>query len=91
MNLHGLLPLSLEALHDAVRRRIVAIVVVVCILSVMMLDSCTSCSAGTINVNGEERSLEAIGGGAGLVTLVLLLHWMVVLAGVRRGGGVSWT
>ena len=32
------LPLALEAVNDAIRRRIVGVIVVVCILSVMVLD-----------------------------------------------------
>ena len=50
--LRGFGPLSLEALADALRRRIALAVAFAAVLSVVMLESCTSCSP-SINVNGE--------------------------------------
>lgn len=70
-----------EAIRDAVRRRIVAGVVIVCVLSVMMLDTCTSCG-GEVMINGEMRSVADIQGGLGGLTIVVLGLWVVVLAGV---------
>ena len=75
-------PLVLEAIRDAVRRRIVAVIVVVCVLSVMMLDSCTACSTGEVMVNGELRQVASLQGGLGALTIVVLGLWIVVLAGV---------
>ena len=41
--MNGLWVLTLESIQDAIRRRLVVVLAVVCILSVMVLDSCTGC------------------------------------------------
>ncbi len=73
--------LAAEALLDAVRRRIAGAILVVCLLSVIVLDSCTGC-APRINVNGEVRELTELAGAAGIATFALLSLWIVTLAGV---------
>ena len=79
----GLGPLILEAVHDAVRRRLAYVVAAVCLLSVLVLDSCTAMLPSTLEVNGEPVDVgSAVASGAGLVTFVVLGLWVITLAGV---------
>jgi hypothetical protein len=73
--------LAREALADALRRRIAAAVAVAALVSVAMLDSCTSC-APSVTVDGEVRELTELAGAAGLGTFVMLGLWVIALAGV---------
>jgi ABC-type transport system involved in multi-copper enzyme maturation permease subunit len=73
--------LAREALADALRRRIAAAVAVAALVSVAMLDSCTSC-APSITVDGEVREIAELAGAAGLATFVMLGLWVIALAGV---------
>jgi ABC-type transport system involved in multi-copper enzyme maturation permease subunit len=73
--------LAREALADALRRRIAAAVVVAALVSVAMLESCTSCTP-SITANGEARELSELAGPAGLGTFVVLGLWVIALAGV---------
>jgi len=74
--------LAVDALRDALGRRIVPVLVVICILSIMTLDSCTSCAPPQIEVNGAPQTLEGLPGGMGLITVVVLGLWVIILAGV---------
>jgi ABC-type transport system involved in multi-copper enzyme maturation permease subunit len=89
--MNGLAPLFVEAVRDAVRRRIAAGIVVVCLISVMMLDRCTGCGAGELVVNGESRPLASLAGGVGVATLLVLGLWVVALAGVLGADHLSQT
>jgi hypothetical protein len=89
--MNGLAPLFVEAVRDAVRRRIVAGIAVVCVISVMMLDRCTGCGAGELVVNGEARPIASLAGGAGVATLLVLGLWVVALAGVLGADHLSQT
>jgi ABC-type transport system involved in multi-copper enzyme maturation permease subunit len=89
--MNGLAPLFVEAVRDAVRRRIAAGIVVVCVISVMMLDRCTGCGAGELVVNGEARPLASLAGGVGVATLLVLGLWVVALAGVLGADHLSQT
>lgn len=81
--MNGLGVLTLEAIQDAVRRRLAYVVAGVCALSVLVLDSCTAMLPSTMEVNGELVEVGAgVASGAGLVTFVVLGMWIVVLAGV---------
>lgn len=79
--MNAFLLLAREALADALRRRIAFAVAVAALLSVAMLDSCTSCTS-PIMVEGEVRELSELAGPAGLGTFVALGLWVIVLAGV---------
>lgn len=71
-----------DAVADAVRRRIVPVIAVAALLSLLAVDSCTSLSVGTIEINGQVRDVgEAVGWG-GLVLFVVLGLWTMVLGGV---------
>ncbi len=73
--------LAREALADALRRRIAGAVVIAALISVAMLDSCTSCTP-SITTNGQVRELSELAGPAGVATFVVLGLWLIVLAGV---------
>lgn len=75
-------PLAAESLRDALRRRIVAAVVVLSLLSLLAVDSCTSCAGGQIVVNGHLERLDQIAGAIGLVVIATLGLWVIALAGL---------
>jgi ABC-type transport system involved in multi-copper enzyme maturation permease subunit len=80
-----------EAVLDAVRRRIVAAIAVVSLLSLMLVDTCTTCSGGEVIVNGELRDVANIAGWTGTVTFVVLGLWSIVLAGVLASEHLAQT
>jgi hypothetical protein len=71
-----------EAVRDAVRRRIVPVIAVVSLLSLLLVDSCTSCAQPAITQNGVPVELPEIGGWTGMVIFAVLALWAMVLAGV---------
>jgi hypothetical protein len=72
-----------EAIHDAIRRRIVPAIAVVSLLSLMMVDSCTSCAAAPAIVqNGVSVEVPDVAGWTGMMIFALLALWTMVLAGV---------
>ena len=71
-----------EAVRDAVRRRIVAAIAVVSLLSLVLVESCTSCAAGSVSIDGQIGDVVNVAGWTGTVTFVVLGLWAVVLAGV---------
>ena len=73
--------LAVEAVADAVRRRIVPVIIVLAIVSLFFIDSCTSCSP-SITQDGEQIELAQLAGYAGLISVVSLGLWTLVLAGV---------
>ena len=78
----ALAPLTAEAVRDASRRRIVAVVVVMSVVSLFFVDGCTSCAGGEITVNGENHSMQQVGGITGAFLFATLGLWVVFLAGV---------
>jgi hypothetical protein len=80
-----------EAVLDAVRRRIVAAITVVSLLSLMLVDTCTSCSGGEVVVNGEVREMASIAGWTGTITYAVLALWSIVLAGVLASEHLAQT
>ncbi len=73
--------LSREALADATRRRIVPLIAVMALLSLLFVDSCTSCSP-EVSVQGQEVPLSGVSGLLGLIVMVVLGLWTQVLAGI---------
>lgn len=71
-----------EALRDAIRRRIVAAIAVVSLLSLVVVDGCTACGAPIIVQDGIPVQLPEVAGWAGMVIFVMLGLWAMVLAGV---------
>jgi hypothetical protein len=80
-----------EAIRDAVRRRIVAAIAVVSLLSLMLVDTCTSCSGGEVVINGEVREMARIAGWTGTITFAVLGLWSIVLAGVLASDHLAQT
>jgi ABC-type transport system involved in multi-copper enzyme maturation permease subunit len=74
--------LALEAIRDAVRRRIAVAVAAVSLLSLLFVDACTTCTTAQLHVDGELRQLTDVAGFAGATTFLVLALWCVVLAGV---------
>jgi len=74
--------LAAEAVQDAIRRRVVAAIAVVSVLSLLGIDGCTTCAGGSIVVNGEPTELPQIAEATGLITFSVLALWCIVLAGV---------
>ena len=73
--------LAAEALADATRRRIVPVIAVLALLSLLFVESCTSCSP-TLTRDGELVELPQVVGFGGLLIGVVLGLWTLVLAGV---------
>ena len=73
--------LAADAFRDAVRRRIALALVVLSLLSLLVVDSCTSCGAGTVVVNGTEMDGSRIFGWTGMVLYAVLALWTVTLSG----------
>jgi len=80
-----------EALADATRRRIVPVVVVFSLLSLLFVDSCTACEAGTFVRNGEEIEIPQVAGFGSLVLFAVLALWTIALAGILAAGHLSET
>ena len=55
--LHGLGILTLEAIRDAIRRRIVFAIAAMGLLSMMVVDSCSGLASGTASVNDQAVEL----------------------------------
>ncbi len=89
--LHGLGILTREAVLDAVRRRIVAAVAVLSVLSLMVVDSCSSCSQPTLTVNDQVRELVDVAGYSATAMVTLLGLWVVTLAGVLAADHLTQT
>ena len=73
--------LTREALADAVRRRIAGVVAVFALVSLLFVDSCTSCSP-TITSQGQEIPLQQLAGAGGLMVALVLSLWSIVMAGI---------
>jgi len=77
--------LAIEAVQDAVRRRVIAAIAAVSVLSLLLIDGCTTCAGGNVVVNGQPMALPQVAGAAGLVTFSVLALWCIALAGVLAG------
>ena len=70
-----------EALLDALRRRLVLVIAAASLLSLLVLDGCTSC-APRFQVNGQEQELAALAPMMGGALLIVVGLWVVTLAGL---------
>lgn len=73
--------LTREALADAVRRRIAVVVAAFAIISLLFIDTCTSCSP-TLTAQGEDIAVQQIAGASGIAVVLVLSLWSMVLAGI---------
>jgi ABC-type transport system involved in multi-copper enzyme maturation permease subunit len=84
--------LSREAFRDAMRRRIVPVIVFFALLSLLAVDSCTSCAGSSQVVqNGEPVSLTDVSGWTGMLIFTLLALWTMVLAGLLASDHLAET
>jgi hypothetical protein len=83
--------LTVEAIGDAVRRRIVAAIVAMAIVSLWFVDGCTSCASGSAEVNGMTLSAESILGWTAAVLFGTFALWTVALAGVLASDHLTQT
>jgi len=74
--------LTAEALREAARRRIVVVIVGLSLLSLALIDGCSSCASGTMTVNETVVDPSAVGGTIGVAMVSALCLWTVILAGV---------
>jgi hypothetical protein len=74
--------LAREALGDAVRRRIVLAIAVACLLSLQVIESCTSCGSASFTRDGQSVALPELAGLSALVIAVAGSLWTLLLAGV---------
>ncbi len=88
---HGFGTLTLEAVRDAVRRRIVAAIAVLSLLSLMVVDSCSGCSEASITVNEQARDMIDVAGYSASIMFTLLGLWVVTLAGVLGADHLTQT
>ncbi len=84
--------LAREAFRDAMRRRIVPVIAVFALLSLLAVDSCTSCAGSTQIVQNGERVLASdISGWTGMLIFTVLSLWMMVLAGLLASDHLAET
>nr|ADI22012.1 hypothetical protein [uncultured myxobacterium HF0200_01L06] len=80
-----------EAVRDASRRKIVAVIFAMSVISLFFVDGCVSCSSVNITVEGEARSLPDVAGVAGAALITLLGLWGVLLAGILSADHLQQT
>ena len=80
--------LTKESLRDAARRRVVPAVIVLCLLTLGSINSCTTCNA-QITANGVDTSSVDILGWVGVSVLGVLALWSVTLAGLLASDHLS--
>ena len=73
--------LAREALGDALRRRLVLAIAVASLLSLQVVDSCTSCGSATFTHNGQTVAMPEIAGMGALAVAIACALWTVILAG----------
>ena len=74
--------LSGEAIRDALRRRIVPVIAAISLLSLFVVDGCTSCATPSIVQDGVAIEVPEVAGWAGAVIYSVLALWVIVLAGI---------
>jgi ABC-type transport system involved in multi-copper enzyme maturation permease subunit len=83
--------LTVAGIQDAARRRIVPALVVVCLVSLMMVNSCTQCSSGaSIQTDGGLGQLD-VALWAGVGVFLVLTFWIIVLAGLLASDHLTAT
>ena len=81
-----------EAFRDAMRRRTVPVIAVFALLSLLAVDSCTSCAGSSLIVqDGAALSVNEISGWAGMLIFTLLSLWTMVLAGLLASDHLAET
>jgi ABC-type transport system involved in multi-copper enzyme maturation permease subunit len=74
------------------RRRIVPVIAVFALLSLLVVDRCTSCAGSSQVVqNGAQVSVDNISGWTGMLIFSMLSLWMMVLAGLLASDHLAET
>jgi hypothetical protein len=73
--------LAREALADALRRRLVLAVAVASILSLQLVESCSSCGSATLIRDGQTVELPDVAGAGAAATIAMAALWTLLLAG----------
>jgi len=73
--------LAREALGDALRRRLVLAIAVASLLSLQLVESCTSCGTATVVHNGQTVALPEVAGMGALAVAIACALWTLILAG----------
>jgi ABC-type transport system involved in multi-copper enzyme maturation permease subunit len=76
-----LFALSIESFRDAVRRRVAVALAILSLLSLLLVDTCTSCGSGTVQMNGAEVDAARFFGMTGVVLYAVLALWVIAIAG----------
>ena len=85
------LALAGESVRDAVRRRIAVVLAGLSLLSLLAVDTCTSCGSASFVVNGEPIDASGLFGWTGMVLYALLALWTVALAGALASDHLDQT
>ncbi len=80
--------LTVDGIRDAARRRVVPVVLVVCLLSLLMINSCTQCSAD-IQIQSDTTQILDVLGWAGVALYGVLALWCIALAGLLASDHLS--
>ena len=73
--------LAREALGDALRRRLVLAIAVASLLSLQVVDSCTSCGSASVTRNGQTVAMSDVAGFAAIAVAIACGLWTLLLAG----------
>ena len=73
--------LAREALGDALRRRLVLAIAVASLVSLQLVESCTSCGSATFTRDGQTVAMPEVAGMGALAVAIACALWTVILAG----------
>jgi ABC-type transport system involved in multi-copper enzyme maturation permease subunit len=76
-----LFALSLESFRDAVRRRVAVALAILSLISLLVVDTCTSCGGGTVQMNGMDVDASRFFGMTGVALYAVLALWVIAIAG----------
>lgn len=80
-----------EAIRDAFRRKVVTTIIIVSLLSLWLMDGCTSCVPADFEVNGQTVSELGWVGFAGIAIFGAIALWTVVLSGLLASDHLTET
>jgi hypothetical protein len=83
--------LTADAVLDAARRRIVAAIAVVTLLSLWLVRGCTACGSGSYTIDGQVIDPSRVAGFTGVAIYALLALWTMTLAGVLASDHLKQT
>ncbi len=81
--------LAREALGDALRRRVVLVIAVASLLSLQLVNSCTSCGTASFTHNGQPVAAPDMAGMGALAVAFACTLWTLILAGALAADHLS--